>query len=227
MTFPATKPVLSVAEGLRTGINPNNPLACRSSICRAIVVNDRATPKGRNNLFEVNCAPARVLGSNKLSGIKQQRGSTLLVALVMLVLLTLIAVSAINSTTSSIEIVGNAQFREEAIAAAELAVEKVISTGNFKTTAPAPQNIDINQDGTTDYTVTFEPKPGCVSVKPVVIGDFGVPGVCASSIGAVCFWTVWDIRAVVNDVKTGASVVLHHGVKTIAGLNAAVASCGL
>jgi len=178
MTFPSTKPVLSIAEGLGTGI-------------------------------------------------KQQRGSTLLVALVMLVLLTLIAVSAINSTTSSIEMVGNAQFREEAIAAAELAVEKVISTGDFKTTAPAPQNIDINQDGTTDYTVTFEPKPSCISVKPVVIGDFGVPSVCASSIGAVCFWTGWDITAVVNDVKTGASVILHHGVKTLAGVNVAVTQCGI
>ena len=88
-------------------------------------------------------------------------------------------------------------------------------------------DVMVNQDGTTDYTVTFAPAPSCVSVKPVVLGDFGVPSVCASSIGAVCFWTVWDIRAVVNDTKTGASVVLHHGVKTIAGLNAAVTSCGL
>ena len=53
------------------------------------------------------------------AGIKQQRGSTLLVGLIMLVLLTLVAVSAINSTTSSVQMVGNAQFREEATAAAK------------------------------------------------------------------------------------------------------------
>lgn len=161
------------------------------------------------------------------SGIKQQSGSTLLVALIMLVLLTLVAVSAINSTTTSLQMVGNAQFREEANAAAQQAIEKVISTDTFQTVAPTPQNIDVNNDGAADYTVTFAPAPSCISVKPVVVGDPGVPNICASSIGAVCYWTVWDIRAVVSDVNTGASVTLHQGVKTIAGLNAAVASCGV
>lgn len=161
------------------------------------------------------------------TGIKQQRGSTLLVALIMLVLLTLIALSAINSTTSSIQVVGNAQFREEANAAAQKAIEKVISTGDFRTTPPASQSIDVNQDGVADYTVTFSPAPSCLSFRPVDPADTGVPSVCASSIGAVCFWTMWDIRAVVSDVKTGASVVLHQGVKTIAGLDAAVVSCGV
>jgi len=159
--------------------------------------------------------------------IKLQRGSTLLVALIMLVLLTLTAVSAINSTTTSLQMVGNAQFTEEANAAAQQAIENVISSNGFETTAPAPQNIDINNDGTADYTVTFSPAPQCISVKAVTVGDPGVPTICASSIGAVCFWTEWDIRAVVSDAKTGASVNLHQGVKTIAGLNAAVASCGV
>lgn len=161
------------------------------------------------------------------TGIMQQRGSTLLVALIMLVLLTLIAVSAINSTTTSLQMVGNAQFTAEANAAAQQAIEKVISDENFQTVAPVPQNIDVNNDGTADYTVTFAPAPSCVSVKSVVVGDPGVPSICASSIGAVCYWTVWDIRAVVSDVKTGASVSLHQGIKKIAGLNAAVASCGV
>lgn len=155
---------------------------------------------------------------------KRQRGSTLLVALIMLVLLTLIALSAIKSTTSSIQVVGNAQFREEAKAAAQTAIENVMSTGGFKTTPPAAQNIDVNQDGTADYTVTFAPAPSCLSAKAVAAGDANVPAVCASSIGAICFWTTWDIRAVVSDAQTGASVVLHQGVKTIAGLNDVVAA---
>ena len=118
----------------------------------------------------------------------KQRGSTLLVALIMLVLLTLIAISAIQSTTSSIQVVGNAQFREEAKAAAQKAIEKVMSDGGFKTTPPAAQNIDVNQDGTADYTVTFAPAPSCLSAKAVNPGDAGIPPVCASSIGATCFW---------------------------------------
>lgn len=162
------------------------------------------------------------------TGNRQQRGSTLLVALIMLVLLTLIALSAIKSTSSSIQVVGNAQFREEAKAAAQKAIENVISTGDFRTVAPTPQNIDVNQDGTTDFTVTFAPAPSCLSYKPVDPNDAGVPSVCAASGGIVaCYWTVWDIRAVVSDVQTGAGVVLHQGVKTIAGLDAAVVSCGV
>ena len=161
------------------------------------------------------------------TGIREQTGSTLLVALIMLVLLTLIALSAIKSTTSGLQVVGNAQFREEAKAAAQQAIEKVISDGNFKDTPPAPQNIDVNQDGTTDFTVTFSPAPSCLSFKPADPNDVGFPTICASSIGAVCYWTVWDIRAVVSDPQTGASVVLHQGVKTIAGLDTAVVSCGV
>ena len=162
-----------------------------------------------------------------MTPIKQQRGSTLLVALIMLVLLTLIAVSAINSTTASTQMVGNAQFSKEANAAAQQAIENVISNDNFKNTPPTPQNIDINGDGVTDYNVAFAPAPLCVSVKPANVGDPGVPSTCASSVGVTCYWTVWDIRAVVSDVKTGASVNLHQGVKTIAGLNVVVASCGV
>ena len=163
--------------------------------------------------------------------IKQQRGSTLLVALIMLVLLTLIAISSIQSTTSGIQVVGNAQFHEEARAAAQKAIEKVISDGNFRTTPPGPQSIDVNQDGIADYTVTFfDPAnvagtaPKCLSARAVDQADSNVPPVCASSIGAVCFWTMWDVRAVVSDVNTGASVILHQGVRTIAGWNDVLAA---
>ncbi len=159
------------------------------------------------------------------AGIKQQRGSTLLVGLIMLVLLTLVAVSAINSTTTSVQMVGNAQFREEATAAAQKAIENVISTGTFRTVAPLPQTVNVN--GVANYTVTFSPAPACVSFKPVDPTDPTTPSECASSIGAVCFWTVWDITARVADPVTGAGVVIHQGIRTIAGLNAGVTSCGI
>lgn len=160
--------------------------------------------------------------------IGKQRGSTLLVALVMLVLLTLIALSAMNATTTSIQVVGNAQFREEANAAGQRAIETVISNSNFQTVAPSPQNIDINRDGSNDYTVTFTPAPRCVSYIPVATTDANVPAICFGSIGAVCFWTVWDITAVVTDMHgSGATTTIHQGVRTIAGLNTALAQCGV
>jgi len=183
--------------------------------------------------------PVPSMAEGLRTGIRRQRGSTLLVALIMLVLLTLIALSAMKSTTSSIQVVGNAQFREEAKAAAQKAIESVISDGNFRNTPPVPPIgspfvcpndpsgwcVDVNGDGAFDYTVTFAPAPSCLSAQQVDLNDPGVPSVCAAQGGiAVCFWTSWDIRAVVSDVNTGASIVLHQGVKTIAGLNAVVAS---
>ena len=146
----------------------------------------------------------------RLSG---QRGSTLLVALIMLVLLTLIAISAMQSTTSSIQVVGNAQFREEAYAAAQRAMELVISNGNFQNGTPAPQTIDVNQDTKADYTVTFN-APQCLTSSPTIAGTANLPTGCTGAIQ--CFWTTWDISAVVNDVQTGAGVVLHQGVRNVA-----------
>lgn len=165
------------------------------------------------------------------ASVQHQRGSTLLVGLVMLVLLTLVAVSAINSTSSSVQMVGNAQFREEALAAAQKAIENVLSTGDFRNNPPVSQTIYVNGEagvpGAAAYTVTFEPAPECRSFKPVDPTDPLTPLDCASSIGDVCYWTLWDVRAVVSDPNTGASIAIHQGVRTISGLNAGVASCNI
>lgn len=176
-----------------------------------------------------SCATLRIalpeFSSCGHSPFQRQRGSTLLVGLIMLVLLTLVAVSAINSTNSSVQMVGNAQFREEATAAAQKAIENVISKGDFRNVPPAAQTIRVN--GVADYTVQFTPAPACVSFKPVDPTDPTTPSDCASSIGNVCFWTLWDIRAVVTDPNTGASIAVRQGIRTIAGLNAGVTSCGI
>lgn len=158
----------------------------------------------------------------------RQHGSTLLVALIMLVLLTLIAISAMNASTSSIQSVGNAQFREEAMSVAQRAIETVLSNNNFQTTAPAAQNIDVNQDGTPDFTATFFPVPSCISFKPVRPGDAGVPRVCYGSIGSACYWTTWEITAVVTDLNgSGATTTITQGVRAISGQNVALAQCGV
>lgn len=160
--------------------------------------------------------------------MNKQRGSTLLIALVMLVLLTLIAISAMNASTSSIQVVGNAQFREEANAAAQQAIENVISNSDFQTTVPTTQNIDINGDGNNDYAVTFNPPPSCVSYMPVATTDANVPKICFGSTGTLCYWAIWDITAVVTDTSgSGATSTVHQGMRTIAGLNTALTQCGI
>ncbi len=164
---------------------------------------------------------------------KQQRGSTLIVALIMLVLLTLIAVSAINSTSASMQVVGNAQFREEAGAVAQQAIEKVIS-GNF-TLSPtsAVISVDINNDGRLDYTgqvdtpvctssiaitnnqlrpLTVSADQSCVSSGQVTTtGIVGASGVI-STAQSWCYKQTWDIKSTVADSTTGANTTVHQGV---------------
>jgi len=160
--------------------------------------------------------------------LHKQRGSTLLVALVMLILLTMMAISAMTSTTSSIQVVGNAQFREEANAAGQKAIESVLSSSAFQTTPPAAQQVDVNGDAVMDYGVAFTPAPSCISFVAAKPTDNNLPAICVSSIGAVCYWTLWDVTAVVTDLHgSGATTTIHQGVRTIAGVNTALASCGV
>lgn len=155
-----------------------------------------------------------------------QRGSTLLVALIMLVLLTLIAISAMNASTSSIQSVGNAQFREEALSVGQRAIETTISSNNFQSVIPTAQDVDINRDGTADFHVEFNPPPACTSYRPVRATDAGVPKVCYGSVGVACYWTNWEITAVVTDLHgSGATTTLSQGVRAISGQKVALAQC--
>ena len=162
--------------------------------------------------------------------LHKQRGSTLLVALVMLVLLTLIALSAMNATTTSIQVVGNAQFHEEANTAAQQAIEGVISS-NF-TASPAASSVPVTF-GAATYTAQVE-KPTCTSstkltnsqLNPDIAADavclgsgaanntgiVGASGVAASSAQSWCYKQQWDIRATVADSNTGANTAVHQGV---------------
>lgn len=135
-----------------------------------------------------------------------QRGATLLVGLVMLVVLTLLVVSAMRSSTVNLRIAGNMQAKAEAAAAAQQAVEQVISSSTIFY-APASQTIavDINHDGTADYTVKIDP-PSCLKMTAAA----GYSALFAASAPQD---SNWDIKATVTDNRTGAQVILHQGIK--------------
>jgi len=93
---------------------------------------------------------------------RSERGAALVVGLIMLVLITVMLIAALNLGTANFRSVSNMQFREEAIAAANRAIDEVISS-NF-TASPAAEevNVDIDNDGDTDYVVQIE-EPQCIS----------------------------------------------------------------
>lgn len=151
---------------------------------------------------------------NAPTSMRAQRGATLIVGLIMLVLLTLVVTAAFMISTGNLRAVGNMQFRNEATAAANDAIELVL--GSPFTDAPAAQQIsvDIDNNGTPDYLVNIA-TPTCVRAS------IASPGAASSlSLGSgmstASFWnTVWDIQADVNDAVTGASVRVRQGVRVL------------
>ena len=143
--------------------------------------------------------------------VRHQKGATLVVGLIMLTLITLLVVNAFTLTSSNLKAVGNVQAREESLAAANQAIELVVSS-SF-TNAPVAQeiNVDINKDGNTDYTVAVS-TPKCIKVTEVPN-----PDKCQEELKDLCaasnWYTDWDLEAKVKDAATGANVVVHQGVR--------------
>ncbi len=168
----------------------------------------------------------------------RERGATLVIALIMLVALALLAVRAFNSGTTNLRIVGNTQARQETLAAVQSAIEATISSAQFTKTPAAvaanPIPVDINGDGVTDYIVTLSPAPVCYRKKVIpslaldlaapafkdrdclapARTDFGIDNdtPTGSNTDSLCANTDWNVRAVVTDAVTKASVAINQGV---------------
>lgn len=142
-------------------------------------------------------------------GSDSQRGATLLVALVMLVLLTLMVSSAFTLSTTNLKSVNNMQMREEAMAAANSAIELVISS-NF-TADPDTQDIsvDLNNSGTAEYTVAIE-APTCISYTQAEAEEES--SVTLGVLSDSTWDTLWEIKATVNHAASGTNLVMRQGV---------------
>ena len=135
-----------------------------------------------------------------ISAVQRQHGISLLLSLVMLVVITLLVVSAVRMSNSNLKTVGNMQFKNEAVAAAQQAIEQQVmgNVSNFYT--PVDQPILIN-----GYTGTIS-APVCLKMVPV-------PGYSVDFSASAPKDTYWDIKAVVTDTRTGASATLHQGAR--------------
>src|SRR5438105_9426039 len=130
----------------------------------------------------------------------RQSGATLLVVLVMLVVLTLFAITVINLSNMNAKAVGNMQHRKNAEAVAQSAIEQVIITSaNFYSpaaavaiTAPTGMAIAV---GNRVCTASAAAK-GNTLTQALVPED-----------------NHWDFQVSVSDAVTGATTVMHQGVK--------------
>lgn len=183
---------------------------------------------------------------------RQQKGMTLLMALVMLVALTLLALTSFNIGRNNMQVVGNMQQHDEALAAAREAIEEAISTPRLvespDSVFASPCNgkantrcIDNNADGKPDVVVTLAPKPNCVKAQVIKIAtldlskkedqectkmqaqEFGTEG--ANTGNSMCADSTWEINAVAVDQVSEARLAIVQGVSVRVENNDIAANC--
>jgi hypothetical protein len=146
----------------------------------------------------------------------RQNGAALVVGLIMLVLITLMLVTALNLGTTNFRAMTNMQFRSEAIAAANEAIEQVISSPF--TAAPAAEtiNIDLDNDADTDYTVQIA-VPQCVYASQAFSALPSSLGLPPTMTASTTWNTIWDLDASVAGATNvgGAAVRVRSGVRVL------------
>jgi hypothetical protein len=160
-----------------------------------------------------------------------ERGAALVVSIIMLVLLTLVVITALNIGSSNFRAVSNTQFRDEAIAAADFAVQQVLSSDFTAVPAAEDVNVDLDDDGTVDYLVNVA-EPRCIYAA--IAEEADPSGFKFPQQGAVvAVWdTVWELDATVaeagsiaNDNAGEAAVRVRSGVRVRLDQNQVDAVC--
>jgi hypothetical protein len=136
----------------------------------------------------------------------------------MLVLITLVVLNAFTLSSSNLKSVGNMQVREEAVAAANRAIENLIGTPAVFTVAPTTYSYTVNMNNDT-----VVPRNYAVSVAaPICIRALKASSSAPSDVelgeamSAASTWnTEWDIDASVLDSASGASVRVRQGVRVL------------
>ena len=170
----------------------------------------------------------------------RQRGVTLFVALVLLVMVTLLAVSSFRVSNTNLKIVASMQGKGESIAAAQVAIEQVLSSAFFaenpQQVFQTPMPVDLNGDGTNEYVVAMNPAPKCLKARQVNPADldiskpsdrpcFGTALVGQATLASACAETVWEISATTRDTVTSAQTTVRQGVAMRTSATEALSAC--
>lgn len=143
-----------------------------------------------------------------------QRGATLVMGIIFLVLLMLSVTVAFRMSGNNLQAVGNMQSEVEAEAAAERALEGLIST-DATFLAPAAVNVPVDAYGVAVAIAA----PECIRSVPVdaKTSADSTPNIYLQNVTPASASgyaeTHWDIAAVASGGTSGAKVEMHQGVK--------------
>ena len=170
------------------------------------------------------------------SPARAERGAVLVVGLIVLMLITVMVAAAFKFSTYNLKSVGNMQAHNEAIAAANKAIELVINSRRFDIAqvAEPTQSIDVDNDTVADYLVNIA-APVCVKatrnsstgenkseMKANLDGTFSDPN---SGATIVLYNVIFDIDAVSTSVASGARVRIHQGISRSLSQSQCDAAC--
>lgn len=138
----------------------------------------------------------------------------MVVGLIILVAITLLMLSAFSLSGGNLKAVSNMQYRNEAIAAANMVIEQTINI-NFAAINPADYpmsiDIDIDQDNTTDYVVSIK-APLCIKATLAPVNTLALSGINSNITNSSDYLTLWEIEATALNQATGASAVAKQGI---------------
>lgn len=152
----------------------------------------------------------------------RQRGLSLVVALIMLLVMTVTTIAIFQMSQTGTQVIGNMQWRDDALTAADSAIDEVVSTTRLFESPDAlflvqckgsfnSRCYDLNGDGQDEIEVRINPAPTCVQVTVVPTASlnlasaaglacardtpqqFGVEGV--STGDSLCARSTWEVRA--------------------------------
>lgn len=173
----------------------------------------------------------------------RQQGMTLLLGLIMLLLITMLTLSAIRMASTNVQVVGNEQFHDEAVAAANFVLDQIASDNNFVTTYSQASGVTMAavDVGQATYKVVV-PKMKCKRSRPVMnselvskvngkdsisaadraciggqgSGEMVIAGGTNTSPGgaSLCSTVLWDVEAeVIAEGAAGAAAKIHQGIE--------------
>ena len=182
------------------------------------------------------------------AGQRAQKGMTLYIVLILLSGLGLLAAMGLRSGQTNLRAVGNTQARQEAMSAAQTAIERTISSTEF---AERPAEIaaravpvDIDGDGNADESAHISPQPTCYNYRIVRMSELdaeraadrvcmrgtsgmhtGIESATSVSGASMCADSEWNVRAVVSSAQSGAQVAVNQGIAMRGAITDAANNC--
>jgi hypothetical protein len=147
----------------------------------------------------------------------RQGGAALVVGMIMLLLITVMLFAALNLGTTNFRSVSNMQFRNEAVAAADAAIEQVISSPFTDAPVAETINIDIDNSGSLPDYVVEVAEPECIFATQAFGADPSSLSLPTAMTVASTWNTVWDLDATAGPAGNagGAEARVRAGVRVL------------